>query len=68
MKTKKFSPRKRLVIITSSILILIGFLSISPFYFSYLEVKNLANECYDHGGHPKIKKSGIKVEYFSCDL
>jgi hypothetical protein len=67
MKFKKSTLTKKLAITISAVLIVTGFLFISEAYFSYSEVRNMTDECYDNGGLPKIEKSGLSVEYFSCN-
>lgn len=67
MKLRELSFKKGLVIIGLLILILGSLLFASQSYFSYLEVKNITDKCYQDGGLPTIKKSGFKIVYFSCD-
>lgn len=68
MEIKKLAPMKRVAIIISSLMIVGGFLVISQIYFSYSEVRELSNSCYNKGGFPTIEKSGLNIDYFNCDM
>ena len=68
MKFRKLTSEKNLVILLTSILITGCLFFISQRYFSYTETKNLVDECYDKGGFPEIEKSGLSIEYFSCNM
>jgi len=46
----------------------VGIVVISQIYFSYVEVSELTDNCYDKGGLPTIEKSGLKIEFFNCDI
>ncbi|MFP3356128.1 hypothetical protein R0K17_02100 [Planococcus sp. SIMBA_143] len=35
-------------------------------YFSYVEVTEAADRCYDLGGFPEIEKSGWQMTHFEC--
>ncbi|MEZ0481758.1 hypothetical protein [Planococcus sp. SSTMD024] len=35
-------------------------------YFSYVEVTEAADRCYELGGFPEIEKSGWQMTYFEC--
>lgn len=37
-------------------------------YFSYVEVTEAANRCYDLGGFPEIEKNGWQMTHFECHL
>ncbi|SEM22344.1 hypothetical protein SAMN05192533_101487 [Mesobacillus persicus] len=68
MKLIKTISTRRLTILISAILLVVGLFFGLQFYFSYLETKTLAEECYDKGGMPELKKSGVKIIYFSCEM
>ncbi len=67
MKLRELSLKKGLVIIGLFFLVLGSFLFASQSYFSYLEVKNITDKCYQDGGLPTIEKSGSKIVHFSCN-
>lgn len=67
MKLRELSLKKGLLIIGLLIFVLGGLLFASQSYFSYLEVKNITDKCYQDGGLPTIEKSGFKIVHFSCD-
>lgn len=35
-------------------------------YFSYVEVTEAADRCYELGGFPEIEKSGWQMTHFEC--
>lgn len=35
-------------------------------YFSYVEVTDAADHCYQLGGFPEIEKNGWQMTYFEC--
>ena len=37
-------------------------------YFSYQQVTNASNQCYDQGGYPKVVKSGWELKVFECNF
>lgn len=37
-------------------------------YFSYQQVKTASDQCYEHGGFPKVVKSGWELKVFECDF
>ncbi|MFC4713323.1 hypothetical protein [Planococcus dechangensis] len=37
-------------------------------YFSYVEVTEAADRCYDSGGLPVIEKSGWQMTHFECKI
>lgn len=67
MKLSELSLKKGIVIIGLLFLTLGSLLFASQSYFSYLEVKNITDKCYQDGGLPTIEKSGFKIVHFSCD-
>jgi hypothetical protein len=68
MKLKKLTTMQRLATILSTVIIIVGVLILSQTYFSYIEVKEMANSCYDNDGFPIIEKSGLRIDYFYCDI
>ena len=68
MKLKKLTSMQRLATILSTVMIIVGVLIISQTYFSYIEIKEMANSCYDNDGVPIIEKSGLSIDYFYCDI
>lgn len=67
MRFRELSLKKGLLVIGLLIFVLGGILFASQSYFSYLEVKNITDKCYQDGGLPTIEKSGFKIVHFSCD-
>lgn len=68
MKIKKLAPMQRVAIIISTLMVVGGFLITSQIYFSYSEVREMSNSCYDKGGFPTIEKSGLNIDYFNCEM
>ncbi|MGM0899651.1 hypothetical protein [Mesobacillus maritimus] len=68
MKHIKQTQRKSLCIFLSSLIVVVGIVGISQIYFSYVEVRDLTDNCYDNGGLPTIVKSGLKVDTFNCEI
>jgi hypothetical protein len=68
MKLGRLSVKKMLILLGVLTFVLMSLLYASQSYFSYLEVSNLADKCYDAGGLPSIKKTGFKVDHFSCAM
>ncbi|AST91219.1 MULTISPECIES: hypothetical protein [Sutcliffiella] len=66
MKLKTLSSK--IAIIVSSVTVALCIVFASQAYFSYQEVKSLADGCYDKGGLPSIQKTGFTVKHFSCNL
>lgn len=44
----------------------IGIAIAAQSYFSYVEVTEAADRCYDLGGFPEIEKSGWQMTHFEC--
>jgi len=44
----------------------VAFLIASQSYFSYVEVTQEANNCFDIGGYPIVEKTGLEMNYFEC--
>ena len=59
---------QRLAIISSVLMVVVGFLIISQMYFDYTEAKALYDGCQDRGGVPVIEKSGLSIDYFECNV
>ena len=55
-------------IIFSTLMFVVGFLTVSQMYFTYSENRAMSNGCYDRGGFPIIEKSGMSISYFDCDI
>jgi hypothetical protein len=68
IKHLKQTQGKSLGIVLSSLMVVVGFVVISQIYFSFVEVRDLTDNCYDNGGLPKIVKSGLKIDSFNCDI
>ena len=68
MKIKRLTRMQRVAIIMSTLMVVAGFLIISQIYFSYTEVREMSNSCYDKGGFSAIEKSGLSINYFNCDM
>ncbi|MGM0878687.1 MAG: hypothetical protein ACQEWV_29385 [Bacillota bacterium] len=68
MNLKKITPIQGIAITISFVMVLVAFLIAFQTYFSYVEVTEAANGCYDNGGFPIIEKSGFKINYFYCDM
>ncbi len=68
MKIKRFAPMQRVAIISSILMVVVGFLIISQMYFDYTEAKALYDGCQDRGGFPIIEKSGLSIDYFECNV
>ncbi|OIJ20125.1 hypothetical protein BKP45_10075 [Anaerobacillus alkalidiazotrophicus] len=65
---RKITPIQGLVMI-GTIAVMVGSILIaSQSYFSYLEVTEAANGCYDIGGVPIIEKSGPGMTNFHCNM
>jgi len=56
------------VLIGTVALMLVAVIIASQSYFSYLEVTEAANGCFDRGGLPIIEKSGLKMTSFHCNM
>ena len=65
---KKITPIQGLVIIGTITVMVVAILIATQSYFSYLEVTEAANSCYDLGGVPIIEKSGLKMTHFHCNM
>jgi hypothetical protein len=68
MKLKKVTRMQRAAITLSSLLVGVGLFILPQMYFSYIEVKAVAEGCYNNGGFPIIEKSGLNIDYFYCDM
>ena len=66
MKIKRLAPIRRVTMISSVLLVVVGFLIISQMYFDYTEAKALYDGCQDRGGFPVIGKAGLSIDYFEC--
>lgn len=66
MSVKKVTPIQGLIIVGLFAFIMIAILIASQYYFSYVEVTEAANGCYNIGGHPIIEKTGLEMTYFEC--
>ena len=65
MSVKRVTPVQGLVMVGLLALIMVAILIASQFYFSYVEVTEAANSCYNISGHP-IEKTGLEMTYFEC--
>ncbi|MBU8906148.1 hypothetical protein [Desertibacillus haloalkaliphilus] len=65
---KKMTPVQGLVMIGTIAFLAIAVIIASQSYFSYLEVTEAANSCFDMGGLPIIEKSGLRMTYFHCNM
>lgn len=68
MTFKKLTTKQRVAIIISTVIVSVGVLIIAQLFFSYIEVREIANGCYNNGGRPIIEKSGLSIDYFYCEL
>jgi len=68
IKHIKQTQEKSLAIILSSLIVVVGLVVISQVYISYVEVRDLTDNCYDNGGLPTIVKSGLDIESFNCQI
>jgi hypothetical protein len=68
IKPIKQTQGKRLGIVLSSLIVVVGLVVISQIYFSYVEVRDLTDNCYNNGGLPTIVKSGLEIESFNCNI
>ena len=68
MEIRRLTRMQRVAIIMSTLMVVAGFLIISQIYFSYTEVREMSNSCYDKGGFPAIEKSGLSINYFNCGM
>ena len=66
MSVKRVTPVQGLVMVGLLALIMVAILIASQFYFSYVEVTEAANSCYNISGHPIIEKTGLEMTYFEC--
>ena len=66
MSVTRITPIQGLVIVGLFALIVFTILIASQFYFSYVEVTEAANSCYNISGHPIIEKTGLEMTYFEC--
>ena len=57
-----------LVIMGTVVVIVAATIIAAQSYFSYLEVTEAANSCFDKGGLPVIEKSGLRMTYFHCNM
>ena len=67
MSVKRITPIQGLVMMGLFALIVVAILIASQFYFSYVEVTEAANNCFNIGGHPIIEKTGLEMTYFECE-
>ena len=66
MCVKRITPIQGLVLVGLFALIVFAILIASQSYFSYVEVTEAANGCYNIGGHPIVEKTGLEMTYFEC--
>ncbi|RLL48484.1 hypothetical protein D8M04_04290 [Oceanobacillus piezotolerans] len=66
MSGNRVTPIQGLIIVSIFALIIIAIIFASQFYFSYVEVTEAANNCFNRGGHPIIEKTGLEMTYFEC--
>ncbi|PPA70430.1 hypothetical protein [Jeotgalibacillus proteolyticus] len=66
--SKELSVKKWMVLVGVFTVMIGAFLLASQAYFSYTEVTEAANNCFDQGGLPTIEKSGFKMTYFDCEM
>lgn len=66
MSLKKITPMQALVIVGLFALIVVAILFASQFYFSYVQVTEAADKCFNIGGYPIIEKTGLEMSYFEC--
>ena len=66
MSVKRITSIQSLVILGLIALIIIATIIASQSYFSYVEVTEASNNCFNIGGYPIIEKSGLEMTYFKC--
>lgn len=59
---------KKLVLLLAAGAVFFAILLSTQSYFSYKETTAVADACYEKGGFPAIKKSGLKIVYFECHM
>ena len=66
MSKMGITPIRGLIIVGLFTLIVFTILIASQFYFSFVEVTEVADNCINIGGHPIIEKTGLEMTYFEC--
>ncbi|WP_100372281.1 hypothetical protein [Bacillus sp. FJAT-45037] len=66
--TKKMTRLQGLVLIGTVAFMAVAIIIASQSYFSYLEVTEAANGCFDIGGLPVIEKTGLRMTSFHCNM
>lgn len=69
MKPKRSISAGQLIVSLSLTAILaLSIVFAAQAYFSYMEVTEAADRCYDLGGFPVIEKSGWQMTHFECTV
>jgi len=63
---KRITPIQGLVIVGLFAFVVVAILIAFQSYFSYVQVTEAANNCFNIGGYPIIEKSGFEMTYFEC--
>lgn len=65
---KKITPIEGIAMIGTAAFMMVAIIIAIQSYFSYLEVTEAANGCFDMDGLPIIEKSGLRMTYFHCNM
>lgn len=60
------TPGMAAFVLGITLFLAIGIAIAAQSYFSYVEVTETADRCYDLGGFPEIEKSGWQMTHFEC--
>lgn len=60
------TPGMAAFVLGITLFLAIGIAIAAQSYFSYVEVTEAADRCYDLGGFPEIEKSGWQMTHFEC--
>ncbi|RAZ69284.1 hypothetical protein [Planococcus maitriensis] len=60
------TPGMAAFVLGITLFLAIGIAITAQSYFSYVEVTEAADRCYDLGGFPEIEKSGWQMTHFEC--
>lgn len=61
------TPVQGILLIAVFAIVIASILLVTQSYFSYVEVTEAANGCFDQGGFPVIEKSGFQLISFQCN-
>ncbi|MBT2582718.1 hypothetical protein [Planococcus sp. ISL-109] len=64
---RSISAGQIIVLLSMATVIALSIAFAAQSLFSYLEVTQAADQCYDLGGLPVIEKSGWRMTHFECN-